>query len=80
MLAAYDELKRRARELRSLGTHPVSEANMQLALRVALEAALHETDMELPMHPPGQRHSIALLTSSWAGNVEAVHGRHEAAA
>jgi hypothetical protein len=78
-LEAYDELKRRVRELRSLGTYPVSEANMQLALKVAMESALIHTDMELPLHPPGQRHSFAQLTSSWASNVEATH-RHGGAA
>jgi hypothetical protein len=69
--AAYDELKRRIIDLRSLGTNPVSENNMMHALRIAMEAALYGTDMELPLHPPGQRHSFAQLADRWARNVEA---------
>jgi hypothetical protein len=70
-LSAYDELKRKVQALRSLGTHPVSEVNMLMDLRTALEGALRYTELELHVSRVEHRHSFGWLANSWADNVEA---------
>jgi chromosome segregation ATPase len=64
------------RDLRTLGHHAVNERVMQLAIKTALEVALIDEGLAVPLHQPSLRRSLTQLAGSWVANVESQQLAH----